>query len=131
MGNHLQIIEIEGKRVEVLFTPSLFTIVQRNKWDIKVDTENLLSIQSGYIKLLYCAIINAYEVNKFDNPEYPNPNIKLIDVEVWATQNAQRLNELIEIFIQSITNKSITENAQEIKKKKKKSWFRSLLTMKR
>ena len=131
MGNHLQIIEIEGKRVEVLFTPSLFTIVQRNKWDIKVDPENLLSIQSGYIKLLYCAIINAYEVNKFDNPDYPNPDIKLIDVEVWATQNAQRLNELIEIFIQSITNKSITENAQEIKKKKKKSWFCSLLTMKR
>ena len=131
MGNHLQIIEIEGKRVEVLFTPSLFTIVQRNKWDIKVDPENLLSIQSGYIKLLYCAIINAYEVNKFDNPEYPNPDVKLIDVEVWATQNAQRLNELIEIFIQSITNKSITENAQEIKKKKKKSWFLSLLTMKR
>jgi len=56
MGNHLQIIEIEGKRVEVLFTPSLFTIVQRNKWDIKVDPENLLSVQSGYIKLLYCAI---------------------------------------------------------------------------
>lgn len=131
MGNHLQIIEIEGKRVEVLFTPSLFTIVQRNKWDIKVDPENLLSVQSGYIKLLYCAIINAYEVNKFDNPDYPNPDVKLIDVEVWATQNAQRLNELIEIFIQSITNKSITENAREIKKKKKKNWFRSLLTTKK
>ncbi len=131
MGNHLQIIEIEGKRVEVLFTPSLFTIVQRNKWDIKVDPENLLSVQSGYIKLLYCAIINAYEVNKFDDPDYPNPDVKLIDVEVWATQNAQRLDELIEIFIQSITNKSITENAREIKKKKKRSWFRSLLTMKK
>ena len=131
MGNHLQIIEIKGKRVEVLFTPSLFTIVQRNKWDIKVDPENLLSVQSGYIKLLYCAIINAYEVNKFDNPDYPNPDVKLIDVEVWATQNAQRLNELIEIFIQSITNKSITENAREIKKKKKKNWFRSLLTTKK
>lgn len=128
-----QFIEIRGERVELLLTPSLNAVAIRKGWVITA-TEDWAEIQSAYIKIFYCAIINAYEVGKFDNPDLQVPNITLLDMECWAAEKPLEFGELIKKYIEIRYNKTLEQLAkekqeekqeQETQKKKKNSpWWK-------
>lgn len=121
MHNPIQFIEVRGEKREILLTPSLYNIAHERGWEIKANSD-LLSIQSGYIKLIYAGLINAHQVRKYDNPLIGNLDIELIDVEIWAALNPKRLGEMINITFELLTGKKLSEAAkeqqEEIKKKK-------------
>jgi len=129
MVNARQFVEIRGERVELLLTPSLHKIANKRGWEIKA-TEDWAEIQSAYIKLFYCAMINAYEIKKFDDPEIKDFNYTLLDLEVWAAEHPKELGELVKAYIEIRYGKSLEELArekqkekeEEVKKKKNSLW---------
>lgn len=122
MVNPRQFIEVRGQRREILITPSLYNVAKQRGWEIR-STEDMASIQSAYIKLIYAALINAYEVKKFDNPDTPDNDVTLSDVEIWAIQNPKEFGRLVVVSAEALTGKTLKELAQE-KTEKKKRFFR-------
>lgn len=129
MHNTRQYIEVRGERRELLFTPSLYKIAKDRGWSITA-TSNFADIQSAYIKLIYAAAVNSYEVNKFDNPDTPELGIQLIDIEEWAMINREQFGKLIVIAAELMTGKTMKELI-DVEKKKRRRSFLSFLTLHR
>ena len=126
MRNPLQTIEIGGKEREILITPSLFRIAKDRSWQIEIqDTTDLIQVAEAYHKLIYCSLINAYEVRKWDNPNTKELDVTLMDIEVWVIQNPDKFSTLLNDFVIILTGKDVAELAKEtdVKKKKKSTWL--------
>lgn len=116
MINPIQFIEVRGEKREILLTPSLYKIANENDWAITGISEQ--DIFPAYCKLFYCAAINKYQVDKFDNPDLPDFDIKLIDVEIWATKYRKEFNEMTLKAAQLLTGMSLKEIKKLTEKKK-------------
>ena len=116
MVNPIQFIEVRGDKREILLTPSLYKIANDMDWAITGVSEK--DIFPAYCKLFYCAAINKYEVDKYDNPELPDFDIKLIDVEIWATKYPKQFNEMILIAAQVLSGLTLKEIKALSEKKK-------------
>jgi hypothetical protein len=82
-------------------------------------------VAEAYHKLIYCSLINAYEVRKWDNPTTEELDVTLMDIEVWVIQNPDKFSALLNDFVIILTGKDVAELAKEtdIKKKKKSIWL--------
>lgn len=128
MHNPLQTIELKGELRQCLITPSIYKVAKNRGFEI-TSTSDLEDIQSAYIKLFYAGIINAWEVQKYDNPQIDPLDIKLQDVEIWAVLEKDKFWELVKIAIELLTGKPIDslvhENkveAEQLKKKRFRFW---------
>lgn len=118
MHNPLQYIEIDGKRRELLITPSLYKICHEKGWKIEGLTSS--DIFPAYCKLLYAAAVNAYEVRRFDNPK-EEFDLTLLDLEVWAALNRKEMEGLIVISCELLSGQSVKDLVEEQKKKTRAS----------
>jgi hypothetical protein len=127
MRNPLQTIEIGGSEREILITPSLFRIAKERNWVIEIqDTSDLIQVAEAYHKMIYCALINAYEVRKWDNPSL-ELNVTLMDIEVWVIQNPDKFAALLNDFVAILTGKDINEIVKDTEQVKKKSTWLAII----
>jgi hypothetical protein len=127
MRNPLQTIEIGGSEREILITPSLFRIAKERDWVIEIqDTSDLIQVAEAYHKMIYCALINAYEVRKWDNPSL-ELNVTLMDIEVWVIQNPDKFAALLNDFVAILTGKDINEIVKDTEQVKKKSTWLAII----
>ena len=107
---------------ELLVTPSLFRIAKERQFKIEItDADDLIQIAEAYRKIIYCAVINAYEVRKFDNPDLVF-DITLMDIEEWCMNNPEKYGQLIQDIVTLLTGKSVEELAEKKKSKGKSIW---------
>jgi hypothetical protein len=127
MRKALQTIEIGGSEREILITPSLFRIAKERNWVIEIqDTSDLIQVAEAYHKMIYCALINAYEVRKWDNPSL-ELNVTLMDIEVWVIQNPDKFAALLNDFVAILTGKDINEIVKDTEQVKKKSTWLAII----
>lgn len=119
MHNPVQKIMVKGREVEVLLTPSLYRVCKERGWEIKTSSD-LSDIESAYIKLIYAGVINAYEIRRFDDPSIPDLDVRLIDIEIWATANREQFVNMIKTAVELLTGKSVEALAKEKSDEKKK-----------
>lgn len=104
----------------MLVTPSLFSIARRK--GIKANIEagaTAIEIHDAFLRIMYCAYLNYAEVERMDYPEYPEPNLKLMDFVVWAADNQQEASEMVEVIFELVTGKSLKQKEPEDEKKKR------------
>lgn len=124
MHNPKQFIEIKGEKRGLLITPSLYKVLKERGLNVETTSE-MQEIQSAYIKMIYAALINYWEVQRYDRPDTPDFDIELLDVEVWAMTEKKQFGDLILIFIELLSGKSIKDLVQEKQEeiKKKSRWW--------
>lgn len=126
-----QFITIEGVRVNLLITPSMFTITKDKGWKIEVDPKDISTITSAYLKLIYAAALNHVMANQITNPDYPDLAITYEQIEVWSIENTEEFSKMI-IKMASLLSKStkqINEESKEFEKKKKRTVKNMLLSL--
>ena len=115
----------EGVRVEILVTPALYRIAKQRGISL-VDDANAGDADpyTSYIKILYCAAINAWEVAAVDDPtmgEFPH---KYAEFDEWAWSDKARLGRMINFIYEALTGKTLKdtlkEGVEEVKKKSKR-----------
>jgi hypothetical protein len=120
MQGRLQYIKIGDEVAKMLVTPSLFSIARRK--GIKANIEagaTAIEIHDAFLRIMYCAYLNYAEVERMDNPEYPEPNLKMMDFMVWAADNQKEASEMVEVIFELVTGKSLRKQEEEPEKKKK------------
>lgn len=116
MVRTLERIEIEGEKVDLLFTPSLFLLAQRRGVTVTIeDTNNIIEVMDAYTKLFYLSALNAWEVKRFDDPELEEFKFKLIHFSAWATTHQNEFTRLMKTAIAALTYGK--DNSKEVKKK--------------
>ena len=120
MQCRLQYIKIGDEVAKMLVTPSLFSIARRK--GIKANIEagaTAIEIHDAFLRIMYCAYLNYAEVERIDNPEYPEPVLKMMDFVVWAAENQQEASEMVEVIFELVTGKNLKQKEPEDEKKKK------------
>jgi len=120
MHSRLQCIRIGDEVARMLVTPSLFSIARKKGINANIVAgATAIDIHDIFIRIMYCAYLNYAEVERMDNPEYPEPNLKLMDFVVWAADNQKEASEMVEVFFELVTGKSLKQKEPEDEKKKK------------
>lgn len=135
-----------GEQVELLATPALFGIAKRKGMAIEADTKNAAEVFSAYIKLIYLAALNAWEVRRFDNPEMGDCKYQLMDFAEWAGMHPEELTNAIKFVLYALTGKELKDyatgeakapetaeesaktetEAEDVKKKSSSTWITRL-----
>lgn len=104
----------------MLVTPSLFSIARKKGINANIGAgATAIDIHDIFIRIMYCAYLNYAEVERMDNPEYPGPNLKLMDFVVWAADNQREASEMVEVIFELVTGKSLKKEEEGTEKKKK------------
>jgi len=117
-----KIIELEqGVTAELLVTPALYGVASRRGMDLRPVSNEPADIISSYIRLVFCAAVNAWEVRAMDEPtigEFPYTFSQFND---WAWGNQPEFGRVMNFAYTALTGKTIREGAQEeVKKKSRK-----------
>lgn len=135
MVNPLMYIEVAGQKREVLFTPSLYNVCSERNWVIEVgENSSILEIRTAYCKLIYAAAVNFYQIKKFDNPEMPDFDLTLVDIEIWATLHPKDCTQMILDGFECLQGETVAEAAKKIQKQdeiKKKSLWSGIMNLSR
>lgn len=107
----------EGVKVEILVTPALYRVAQSRGIDLSQSGSDKDPF-TPYIKMLYCAAINAWEVEAIDDPDKGEFPYKYRDFDDWAWTDTERLGKAIEFMYQAITGKPLQKGIEDVKKKR-------------
>lgn len=120
MHSRLQCIRIGDEVVRMLVTPSLFSIARKKGINANIGAgATAIDIHDIFIRIMYCAYLNYAEVERMDNPDFPEPNLKLMDFVVWAADYQKEASEMVEVFFELVTGKSLKKEEEGTEKKKR------------
>ena len=120
MQSRLQYIKIGDEVARMLVTPSLFSIARKKGINANIGAgATAIEVHDAFIRIMYCAYLNYAEVERMDNPDFPEPNLKLMDFVVWAADNQQEASEMVEVIFELVTGKSLKKEEEGTEKKKK------------
>jgi len=102
-----------GEKVEILATPSLFDIARKKGMTIEADASNADEVYSAYTKLTYLAVLNAWEVRRYDDPSMGECSYKLMDIVEWASMNPEAFMKAIDFILSALTGKDLKDYATE------------------
>lgn len=120
MHSRIQCIRIGDEVARMLVTPSLFSIARKRGINANIGAgATAIDIHDIFIRIMYCSYLNYTEVERMDNPEYPGPNLKLMDFVVWAADNQREASEMVEVIFELVTGKSLKKEEEGTEKKKK------------
>lgn len=104
----------------MLVTPSLFSIARRKGINANIGAgATAIEVHDAFIRIMYCAYLNYAEVERMDNPDFPEPILKMMDFMVWAADNQREASEMVEVIFELVTGKSLKQKEPEDEKKKK------------
>ena len=126
MHGRIQCIRIGDEVARMLVTPSLFSIARKRVINANFGAgATAIDIHDIFIRIMYCAYLNYAEVERMDNPDYPEPNLKLMDFVVWAADNQREASEMVEVIFELVTGKRLKKAEGEEEKKKNTKHRRS------
>lgn len=109
----------EGVAVDVLVTPALYRVAKQRGINLVSDSNAGDDDPfTSYIKMLYCAAINAWEVDAVDNPGKGDFPYRYSEFDEWAWSDRARLNKMIQFLYEALTGKPLVQAVSEVKKKK-------------
>jgi len=129
------VIEItKGGEVVTLYTPSLFQVAKEREIEIKLGTDQE-SVFSAYLLIMYLAALNAWEVERIDNPRIKPFPYTFKDFILWRSGNPEAFAKEFETAVLALTGKSVQELIREAtaspqEEKKKKTPFFWWITQK-
>lgn len=108
---------------ELLVTPALYGVAAKRSIDLAVDAmAGNQGVLVSYIKMAYCAAVNAWEVAAVDDPDVGECPYKYADFDAWAWADTERLGDLIAFMYEAMTGKSLKGAlAEEVKKRGRRS----------
>lgn len=115
MDNPLQRVTIAGGERELLYTLSLYKILQERKQSVVIEKEaTWADVISAMLRMMYAAYLNAIQVRQIDNPSYNPERVKYMDFVVWSESNSEEFAQQVKICYKFITGQDLNE---ELKKK--------------
>lgn len=128
MRNPLQKVTILGREVELLYSVSLYKILQDRNQSVVIDKGATWSdVTTALLKMIYAAYLNAIEVRQLDNADYNPDRLAVMDFWVWSEEQPKEFAEQIKICYFFITGQELKMAVEETEKKKtpkiKKSIF--------
>jgi hypothetical protein len=104
----LQKVTIAGQERELLYTLSLYKILQDRKQQVVIDKEaTWADVTSALLRMIYAAYLNAIEVRQIDEPNYKPEYAKYMEFVIWREQKPVEFAEQIKICYKFITGKDI------------------------
>lgn len=104
----------------MLVTPSLFSIARKKGINANITSgATAIDVHDAFIRIMYCAYLNYAEVERMDSPDYPEPNLRLMDLVIWAAENPKEASEMVEVIFELVTGKSLKKTEGEEEKKKR------------
>ena len=120
MQGRLQYIKIGDEVARMLVTPSLFSIARRKGINANIAPEaTAIEIHDAFLRIMYCAYLNYAEVERMDNPEFPEPVLKMMDFSIGAAENTKEAAEMVEVVFELVTGRSLKKIEEELPEKKK------------
>lgn len=105
----------------MLVTPSLFSIARKKGINANIGAgATAIEVHDAFIRIMYCAYLNYAEVERMDNPDFPEPNLKLMDFMVWAADNQKEASEMVEVIFELVTGKSLKKEEEGTEKKRER-----------
>ena len=116
-----KIVELsKGVACELLVTPALYGVAARRGIDLTSDANaGGQGVFVSYIKMMYCAAVNAWEVKAVDSPEMGAFPYKYSEFDAWAWEGPKRFIGVVTFMYEALTGRSLKEGAIEEKKKRK------------
>lgn len=101
----------EGVTAELLFTPHLFSYKGRGGITFEADTEDARQMAEYFADLLYCAALNAWEIDGgHDIEEAP---FRRGDFHGLIIGNPKEMREAIDFALRALTGKSARELTED------------------
>ena len=120
MHSRIQCIRIGDEVARMLVTPSLFSSARKKGINANITSESTaIDVHDAFIRIMYCAYLNYAEVERMDNPDFPEPILKMMDFMVWAADNQLEASEMVEVIFELVTGKSLKKEEEGTEKKKK------------
>lgn len=114
MDRPLQIVKIGGEERELLYTLSLYKVLQDRKQQIVIEKgASWHDVTNAMLRMMYAAYLNAIEVRQIDEPEYNPERVKFMDFVIWSEQQPEEFGLQMKLCYKFITGKEL-----EIEKKK-------------
>lgn len=114
MDRPLQIVKIAGEERELLYTLSLYKVLQDRKQQIVIEKgASWHDVTNAMLRMMYAAYLNAIEVRQIDEPEYNPERAKFMDFVIWSEQQPEEFGKQMKLCYKFITGKDL-----EVEKKK-------------
>lgn len=114
MDKPLQIVKIAGGERELLYTLSLYKILQERKQQVVITKDATWNdVVSAMLRMIYAAYLNAIQVRQIDEPDYNPERLKYMDFVIWSESNAEDFAQQVKLCYKFITGKDL-----EVEKKK-------------
>ena len=114
MDRPLQIVRIGGEERELLYTLSLYKVLQDRKQQIVIEKgATWHDINNAMLRMMYAAYLNAIEVRQIDEPNYNPERVKFMDFVIWSEQQPEEFGAQMKLCYKFITGKEL-----ELEKKK-------------
>lgn len=106
-------IEIrQGERVELLFTPRLYSFKGLQGITLCGDTTDMSQVYSLYADILFCAYLNLWTLqgNEVESAAYTR-----VDFHEFSATNPQSFGKVIDFALKALSGKSLAEHIAENK----------------
>lgn len=118
MRNPLQKVTILGREVELLYSVSLYKILQDRSQKVVIEKGAEWSdVITAMLKMMYAAYLNAIEVRQLDDANYNPERLAVMDFWVWSEENKEEFGEQIKICFFFITGQELNAVVDLEKKK--------------
>lgn len=107
-------IEIrQGVKVEVLFTPRLYSFKGREGIDFTADKSDAGEIFALYADIIYCAALNLWTLQGKDVEEFPYHRA---DFHEFSMADPKAFGKVVNFALEALTGKGLKDFAAEAEK---------------
>ena len=120
MKRPLQKVTILGREVELLYSVSLYKILQQRNQSVVIEKgASWGDVTTALLKMIYAAYLNAIEVRQLDDANYNPDRLAVMDFWVWSEEQPKEFAEQIKICYYFITGQELDAVNTEKKKKQR------------
>lgn len=107
MDNPLQIVTIGGEERELLYTLSLYKILNDRKQQVIIEKgATWEDVVSAFLRIMYAAYLNAIQVRQIDDPSYNPTPAKYMDFVIWS-ESSEEFAVQMKLCFKFITGKDL------------------------
>ena len=116
MVNPLQKVTIKGEERELLYSLSLYKVLNDRKQNVVISKDATWNdVTSAFLRMIYAAYINAIEVRLVDEPSYSPERLAFMDFVIWSEECQKQFGEQIKLCYKFITGKDLEVDIQKKK----------------
>lgn len=128
MLNPLQKVTIAGEERELLYSLSLYKVLNEKKENLIISKEASYSeVTMAMLKIMHAAYLNAIMVRQIDDENYSPKKLDFMEFVIWSELEPDAFSEQIEICFKFLTGTSLKDEkkkAQQQNLKKTSIWER-------